>query len=1064
MTTTKLILNNLRHYRRSHCALALAIIITTAVIMGGLAIGDSVRFTLKSLVDTHLGKTQFAMILEGRFFTTDLANRLRDDIKQNVAPILHTQGLAINPENQHRINQVNIWATDKNFWQDQHIASDKPHLILNDILAKELNIQIGQQLLIRINKSNLLSGEAPLSQDQTSFALRLPVTHIINENQQGHFSLQANQIAPYNIFVNLQWLQQKLDQPNQCNGLLVGWGSTPRVLLNKKLKTHLTLADAGLELKKLPNKKFYQLTSSRVFLDPPVLQAAQLPNATPIFSYFVNQLQHKNKTTPYSIVSTHPNLADNEILISDWLAQDLNAQPNDTIKLTYYTLGLQRKLIEKTTAFKVKAIFPLADGLADKELMPNFSGLADAENCRNWQPGIPIDLEKIRDKDEAYWDKHRGTPKAFISLNAAQKHWANRFGNLTALRYPTKELSPNIQKNQILQNLDPKALGLFFQPIRLQALAASTQGMDFGGLFLGFSLFLLISALILVTLLFNLSLQQRTGQFTTLQALGFTPKKIKRLFLTESIIITLPAIAIGLILGIAYTRLLILGLLTLWQEAIGSSPIHFHIEPSTAIIAALATFIIIALIMILSLRKKQPKHPKTTSNKFPKILSTTSFIAAGLIIFFARNKQGIEAAGIFFAAGTLLLIATITLSHLFLKKLTTQTDPLSMTLPALAIRNTTRNPSRSLAVIILLACGTFILFAVSANRHDPLANLQQRSSGTGGFALFAESSLPIFQDLNSQQGQNAHSLSPDKIQNIHFTPFRVRAGDDASCLNLNRAQKPELLGIRPQLLHDQKAFTFTTDIEAPWLLLDQPLVKNVIPAIGDKNSVIWALGKNINDVLDYTDEKGNTTQLKIIAMLETSILQGSLIISEKNFIRLFPSQPGHQTFLIDTDFNSVHQTKTYLANALEDVGFNVTLTSHRLLRFNAVQNTYLAIFQLLGGLGLILGTTGFAIILTRNVLERRQEFAICRAIGFSKTQLQKTILLEHTILLTLGLLSGLISAALAITPSLKSAAHQIPWPSILSLIIALTTTAFLCLYFATTLATKAHFLTNLRTE
>ena len=36
--------------------------------------------------------------------------------------------------------------------------------------------------------------------------------------------------------------------------------------------------------------------------------------------------------------------------------------------------------------------------------------------------------------------------------------------------------------------------------------------------------------------------------------------------------------------------------------------------------------------------------------------------------------------------------------------------------------------------------------------------------------------------------------------------MRVREGDDASCLNLNRAQKPRLLGVKPELLTDR--FTF----------------------------------------------------------------------------------------------------------------------------------------------------------------------------------------------------------------------------------------------------------------
>ena len=57
---------------------------------------------------------------------------------------------------------------------------------------------------------------------------------------------------------------------------------------------------------------------------------------------------------------------------------------------------------------------------ADPSLMPAFPGLADTENCRDWEPGIPIEVDRIRDIDEEYWDEHRGTPKAFVELGTGQ--------------------------------------------------------------------------------------------------------------------------------------------------------------------------------------------------------------------------------------------------------------------------------------------------------------------------------------------------------------------------------------------------------------------------------------------------------------------------------------------------------------------------------------------------------------------------------------------------------------------------------------------------------------------
>src|SRR5688500_3833857 len=118
---------------------------------------------------------------------------------------------------------------------------------------------------------------------------------------------------------------------------------------------------------------------------------------------------------------------------------------------------------------------------ADPGLMPDFPGMTDADNCRDWDTGFPINTEAIRDKDEAYWDQYRGAPKAFINLKTAQKIWSNRFGDLTGVRYHAGD-SNNIAAS-ISSTLTPDQLGFSFMPIREQALAASSGAQDFGGLF-----------------------------------------------------------------------------------------------------------------------------------------------------------------------------------------------------------------------------------------------------------------------------------------------------------------------------------------------------------------------------------------------------------------------------------------------------------------------------------------------------------------------------------------------------------------------------------------------------
>src|SRR2546427_697486 len=99
-----------------------------------------------------------------------------------------------------------------------------------------------------------------------------------------------------------------------------------------------------------------------------------------------------------------------------------------------------------------------------------------------------------------------------------------------------------------------------------------------------------------------------------------------------------------------------------------------------------------------------------------------------------------------------------------------------------------------------------------------------------------------------------------------------------------------------------------------------------------------------------------------------------------------------------------------LARSLEDVGLELTPAAERLAAFNTVENTYLSIFAVLGGLGLLLGSIGLGVVVLRNVLERRGELALLRAVGFRRAALQWLLFSQAALLLFLGLAAGVVSA------------------------------------------------------
>ena len=231
--------------------------------------------------------------------------------------------------------------------------------------------------------------------------------------------------------------------------------------------------------------------------------------------------------------------------------------------------------------------------------------------------------------------------------------------------------------------------------------------------------------------------------------------------------------------------------------------------------------------------------------------------------------------------------------------------------------------------------------------------------------------------------------------------------------------------------------------ENPWDLLNIRLEPGVIPAIADYNSAMWILHVSLGQDILMKNSQGKEIRLRMVGLLKTSIFQSELLISEANFLESFPDESGYSYFLFETPPALSEPLSQALENALTDYGFDVTTTTQKLAGYQAVENTYLSVFQLLGGLGLLLGTLGLGIVLFRNVLERRGEFAAMRAFGYRRKTLAFMLLIENGFLIVAGIIIGSVSALIAVAPQVFSTIALVPWNSLaVTLLIVLATGIF----------------------
>ena len=1085
MTFTRLIFSSLRHHARAHAGTLLGAIVASTVLTGSLVIGDSVKRTLQDQAKQRLGKTQIALEQHDRFFRSDLGEQLQLNSQTRFAPLLkiNAAGYTENEEGQtsKRANNIQLIGIDDNFWHQAILKADRPPIIresealINPRLAKQLNIKEGDDFRLRIAKPSVLPRDAPLSvAEDLTVRLRLSVAKITSpDSELANFNLRPGATPPYNVFVPLSWLQEEAELPNRANILIGSGGESANKLAsesNQKLEETWRLTDAELELVENKVDGFIDIRTDRIFLDNRTLQASD--GSDTALTYIANNIQNGDQSTPYSMIAAVSSefLGDqtpkgNQMLITQWLAEDLGAKPSDKIKVDYYILGLNRQLEERSHTFNVKGIVPTEE-LGWRELMPNFPGIVDRDNLRDWNPGIDFDSGRVRDKDEEFWKKHRGTPKAFIALETGQKLWANRYGEATTIRYSFAESKTEEIKSSLRKKLEPTDIGLVFRDVRTEALSGKSAN-DFGGLFIGLSFFLVLSALLLMGLLFVFGIEQRASQIGTLMAIGFTGKTVRNLLLTEGLVLAILGAGLGAWAGLGYTQTLVGLLNTDWGGAIGNGTISYHYEPITICYGVLGGLFVALFTIWLTVRKLSrakaitllqgetaPSHNSTTSRK-AIVVAIICFLGAIALGIALKDAQGQMKAGGFFGAGMMLLISCICLCHCYLGKLATSGGDSFTNLTSMGWRGSARRRGRSLACIGLLACGVFLLVAIGAFRVDPKEGAGENWSGTGGFTFYGQSDVPLLYDLNTEKGREKMAFNGE----VDLVQLRVREGDDASCLNLNQTTEPRLLGVNPDQLSERNAFTFAKG--SGWEMLKET-TDDIVPAVVDINTGMWALHVKVGDIIDYPKESGGTFKIRVIGFLSNSMLQGDLIISERNFVKQFPSASGYRVFLINS--KNPKKTTEELNYALEDYGLELTKSVDRLTEFSQVQNTYLDIFQILGAMALLLGSVGLGVVVLRNVMERRGELALLQAVGFKQGSLQWMMLAEHGGLLALGIIGGVLSALLAVWPSLTTSDQGLPKGMLWVIVGAILISGLFWTWLATVIALRGKLLPALRNE
>lgn len=1107
---------SLWHHRAVNAAVIAGVAIAVAVLAGALLVGASVRDSLRDLALRRLGATDL-VLTSTSFFRPALADEIIGDTGgafRAAAPLLVMNAALVHEDSQRVAARVQLFGVDTRFGAlhgNEAFALSGRDALLSPALAAELGAVANDSVILRVAKpTDVPLGSLQGRREEAGERIRLVVKGVLDEAALGDFSLMPSQGPTLTIFVPLERLQRDLDLGDRVNAVLLAArpemigpaGVDPRAELLQRARaavaSHVALDDLGLSVRPSSGDRAIVLESNAGVIPTYVASRARAAGTTlsyapeSVLAYLANSIHIGSRAVPYSLVAAvelpRSGIVDapgpsRPIWLNEWAADDLAAKPGDEVTLDYYVWSDESGLSTGSATFTLAGFVPMSGLGGDRTLVPDYPGITDAGDVTAWDPPFPVDLTRVRPKDERYWDDWRTAPKAFISIAHGQALWPSSFGSVSSLRFAVPpdttadRFGPRVA-DAVRSAIDPFTAGFTLRDVRAEALAAATGTTDFGEYFVYFSFFLIVAGLLLAGMFFAMGVEQRTREIGLLGALGFTPHAVRTLVSREAMLLTALGSLLGAIAAVAYAAVIMYGLRTWWVDAVGTTALTLRVDPLVLLAGTGGAFIAAIVALRLSLRRLLRRTPRDlltgdaaspldrTSTKRARMRARLAALLAAVAVAIAAASTfgGVGQVAGFFICGGLLLVAGLLAYSAWLWTPTAAGEGSRRTTASIArfgMQYSRWRPARSVLSAALIAFACFVLVAVGAFRRDQTSVSLTRESGSGGFALLAEAIAPLMYDPNTPDGRNDLALptTAPELADTHITRFRLRPGDEVSCLTLYRPTSPRIIAPEPRFL-DERRFTFAASLAStpeeranPWQLLNRTFDDGAVAAVVDQTSLMYVFHLALGDDFVFAPEGQAPIRFRIVGALADSVLQSEMIIGDAAFVRLFPRHEGYRLWLIDTPPANVQALATMLERDLSDFGLDTTETRVRLAAYHRVENTYLSTFQALGALGLLVGTLGLAAVLARNVLERRRELGLLGAIGFAPRQLRTLVFAEAGLLVGGGLLLGTVAALVAVWPALASRAQTLPYASLGVMLAAVALTGLAAAGVAVCVAT-----------
>ena len=204
-------------------------------------------------------------------------------------------------------------------------------------------------------------------------------------------------------------------------------------------------------------------------------------------------------------------------------------------------------------------------------------------------------------------------------------------------------------------------------------------------------------------------------------------------------------------------------------------------------------------------------------------------------------------------------------------------------------------------------------------------------------------------------------------------------------------------------------------------------------------------------------QAGKTVPLTIIGVLKDAAPWFIIGVStsQRLLAEQFPEQATPAMHFFDLrEGVDAERTADALESAFLENGTEAEVLKDELAKAIGANRTFIYVIQGFLGLGLIVGVAALAVISARSVVERRHEIGVMRSIGFERSMVQLSFLLESSMIALVGILLGTVLGVAynvihdtADQPSWDNITFAVPWTNLLLVYAIVYAAALLAAFF-----------------